>query len=636
MSNYSPDSPSVATQRHFDRIRKELPFEDTRDLDDAARGFIGTCDTSHLVNDAGNRIWDLKKFEFLDDDSAEGSVNPSLLRLARLNNQNGLFEVAEGVYQVRGFDLSNVTFVESDTGVIVIDPLVSVEVAALALKLYREHRGDRKVNALIYTHSHLDHYGGSKGIVSDKEVASGQVRVIAPEGFLYEAVAENVFAGNAMARRAIFMYGALLPAGPLGTVDAGLGKTNSIGQLSLIAPTEYVQQTGEMLNVDGIEIEFTMAPHTEAPSEFILWFPKWKLLNAAEDVTHTMHNVLTPRGAQVRDTVAWWKALHVLLGRYGAEVEVLIAQHHWPVWGNEAVREIVADQRDMYKYLHDEVLRLTNNGYTIFEIPELIELPEALSKKWYNRDYYGSLHHNAKAVYQRYLGWWDGNPSTYYAHSPEEGSKRFVELAGGADAILEKLQPSFDEGDYRWVAEVANKLVFADPSNMAARELGARALEQLAYQQENPTWRNIFLAGAWELVNGTPASIPTSLASTDIVSAMTPELLLDFLSIRLNGPKAAAHRATIRWALPETGAEYLLELRNGVIVYSIAEAGDGGEADATLTAPKLLFAGLVNGSLTVDQALAQPGTSFDGDRDPLDFVFSMLDEFPQMFNIIEP
>lgn len=633
MTEYTPAPPSSFTRDRLAQVRDELPFDDTRDLEGAARGFLGTCDTSQLLTAAGSRIWDLEKFAFLDDDATEESVNPSLLRLARLNMHNGLFEVAEGVYQVRGFDLSNVTFVEGDEGVIVIDPLVSVEVAALSLKLYREHRGDRAVTALIYTHSHLDHYGGSKGIVSDEEVASGKVRVIAPEGFLYEAVAENVFAGNAMARRALFMYGALLPAGPRGTVDAGLGKTNSIGQLSLIAPTEYVSETGQSLTVDGVEIEFTMAPHTEAPSEFILWFPKWKLLNAAEDVTHTMHNVLTPRGAQVRDTVAWWKALHELLGRYGDEVEVLIAQHHWPVWGNEDIREIIADQRDMYKYLHDEVLRLVNLGYTIFEIPEIIELPDALSKKWYNRDYYGSLHHNAKAVYQRYLGWWDGNPSTYYAHSPVEGSKRFVELAGGSEAILTKLRSSFDDGDYRWVAEVANKLVFADPADTAARELGASALEQLAYQQENPTWRNVFLAGAFELANGTPAEIPTSMSSPDIVSAMTPELLLDYLSIRVNGPKAAEHHVTVRWVLPEAGTSYLLELRNGVVLYSLEGTGD---ADVTLTAPKLLFAALVNSALTVDQALTQPGVTLEGDRTPLETIFNLLDAFPQMFNIIEP
>lgn len=633
MATFIPASPTSHTSAALKRVRSELPFDDTEDFVNAQRGFLGTADTSDLRSPAGLPVWDLKKFAFLEDEATEESVNPSLLRLARLNAFNGLFEVVEGVYQVRGFDLSNVTFVEGDTGVIVIDPLISVEVARAALELYRAHRGDRPVTALIYTHSHVDHYGGAKGIVSDEDVAAGRVRVIAPEGFLDEAVAENVFAGNAMQRRSILQYGYLLPAGPTGGVDAGLGKAASTGSTSLIAPTELITHTGDRLTVDGVEIEFFMAPHTEAPAEFLMWFPKWKLLNAAEDVTRTIHNILTLRGAQVRDTVAWWKTLHSLLERYGNDVEVLIAQHFWPTWGNSEVRTLVADQRDMYKYLHDEVLRLANSGYTIFEIAERVQLPDSIGKKWYNRDYYGSIHHNAKAVYQRYLGWWDGNPSTFYAHEPVEAAKRFVEFAGGADAALAKAQSSFEAGDYRWVAEVTNKLVFADPENLVARELGARALEQLGYQQENPTWRNAFLQGARELVEGAPKLALGSLAGIDTVTAMTPELLLDFLGIRLNGPEAAKHSATIRWTIPELETSYLLELRNGVIVYS--ENADG-DAEIEITAPKVIFAGLINGALTVDEVLSHELVSVSGDRGVLELVTGLLDVFPLMFNVVEP
>jgi alkyl sulfatase BDS1-like metallo-beta-lactamase superfamily hydrolase len=633
MSRYQPQPPTAHTRAVLQRFADELPFANTEDFDDARRGFLGTVDTTGLKNASGLPIWDLTKFAFLDEAETEQTVNPSLLRLAKLNMFSGLFEVVPGVYQVRGFDLSNVTFIEGDTGVIVIDPLVSVEISALALELYREHRGERPVTAVIYTHSHADHYGGVKGVVSDEDVAEGRVRVIAPEGFLEEAVAENVFAGNAMQRRTIFQYGYLLPAGPRGAVDAGLGKGLSIGQTSLIAPTEHITETGQRITVDGVEIEFYMAPHTEAPAEFLLWFPKRRLLNAAEDVTHTIHNVLTLRGAQVRDTVAWWKALHGVLQRYGNEAEVIIAQHHWPVWGNERVRELISDQRDLYKYLHDEVLRLANSGHTIFEIPERIEIPDSIGKKWHNRDYYGSVHHNAKAVYQRYLGWWDGNPSTFYAHPPVEAAKRFVELAGGADLVLERLHQPFEDGDYRWVAEVTNKLVFADPSNTAARELGAQALEQLAYQQENPNWRNAFLTAALELIEGPPRTTLASLSNIDVVSAMTPELILDFLSVRLHGPKASEHAATIRWVLPEAGVDYLLELRNGIVIYT-QEAS--GEVDATLTASKIVFAGLSNGALTLQEALSQDGTSVEGDANAVELLFSLLDVFPQMFNIVEP
>ncbi|WP_395245110.1 alkyl/aryl-sulfatase [Agromyces sp. MMS24-K17] len=493
--------------------------------------------------------------------------------------------------------------------------------------------GERPLVAVIYTHSHIDHYGGVKGITTEEDVASGRVQVIAPEGFLEEAVSENVYAGNAMARRAIFQYGPLLPAGPTGAIDAGLGKSTSIGQSTLIPPTLEIRETGERHTVDGVEMEFFMAPGTEAPSEMLIWFPKWKLLDSAEDVTHTLHNLYTLRGAQVRDAKTWWKVLHGLIGRYGDDVEVIIAQHHWPVWGNGRIVDLIEHQRDLYKYLHDQVLHLANQGFTMVEIGEQLELPDGIALKWANRGYYGSVNHNAKAVYQRYLGWYDANPSHLWSLPPVEGARKEVEYMGGADAVLERARRDFEAGEYRWVAEVASKVVYADPRNAEARELNAAALEQLGFQQENPTWRNAFLHGAYELRNGVP-QIALGVASPDTVAAMTPEMLLDYVGIRLDGPAAASEHRRIRWELGGDRA-FLLELRNGVLIYTELGLGDHPEVDATLTASKADFAAVVMGAQSVEEAREAGTFHVEGD-DSAGVLFGLLSTFPPLFNIIEP
>lgn len=618
------------------RVRAELPFDDTTDFEDAQRGFVGTYeDLVVQVPGAPAPAWDLTAYGFLDADEPPDTVNPSLWRIARLNLFNGLFEVTEGVYQVRGFDLSNVTLVEGETGVIVIDPLISPAVAAKALELYRAHRGDRPVVAVIYTHSHIDHYGGVKGIVSQEDVDAGRVQVIAPEGFLEEAVSENVYAGNAMARRAFFQYGPLLERGPRGGIDAGLGKSTSLGQSTLIPPTDLVRETGERRTVDGVEMEFYMAPGTEAPSEFLVWFPQHRVLDTAEDVTHTLHNLYTLRGAQVRDARTWWKVLNDVLQRYGQDVEVVIAQHHWPVWGRERAVALIEDQRDMIKYLHDQSLHLANSGLTMTEVAETIALPDAIGRRWHNRGYYGSVNHNAKGVVQRYLGWYDSNPSHLWQLPPEDAATRYVEYMGGADAIVARAREAYDAGDYRWVAEVVNHVVFADPSHRAARELVADALEQLGYQQENPTWRNEFLYGAHELRHGAPAISLLGVASPDVVASMSPDMLLDYLGIRLDGPKAAAAEpVTVRWE--HDGTHHLLELQRGVLLYTEGKQAPADAVHATLHAAKDVVAALVMGATTLDDAVASGDLTVDGDTGAVRGLLDLLVTFDEMFPVVEP
>ena len=638
--SHGPSDPTDHTIEANRRVLADLPFDDTQDFEDARRGFVATFpDLRVQAEGSPLPAWDLTQYAFLDAEEAPPSVNPSLWRIARLNLVNGLFEVTDGVYQVRGFDLSNMTIVEGETGIVVIDPLISPIMAAKGLELYRRERGDRPVVAVVYTHSHIDHYGGVKGVTTVEDVAAGRVQVIAPVGFLEEAASENVYAGNAMARRAFFQYGALLPRGPRGGIDAGLGKSTSLGQSTLIPPTDLVGATGETRTVDGVEMEFYLAPNTEAPAEFLVWFPQHRLLDAAEDVTHTLHNLYTLRGAQVRDARTWWKVLNDVVERYGADVEVIIAQHHWPVWGNDRVVALIEDQRDMLKYLHDQALHLANAGLTITEVAETLRLPDAIGKKWHNRGYYGSVNHDAKAVVQRYLGWYDSNPSHLWALPPEDAARRYVEFMGGADAVLEKARAAFDAGDYRWVAQVVDHVVFADPDNAEARELAARALDQLGYQSENPTWRNSFLYAAHELRQGVPDLHLGAVASPDVVAAMSAEMLLDYLGIRLDGPRAAASDpVTLRWELPAAddapAEDFLVELRRGVLVYTRGRSAPA--VDATVRATKEVFAAIVTGGTTLEDALSSGGLAVEGDEAALRSLFDLLVVFPEMFPVVTP
>lgn len=561
-------------------VRHDSPFDDARDLDDERRGYLGTASEGEIRAADGRVVWDLGAYAFLGEDCPE-TVNPSLWRQARLVAGHGLFEVVPGIYQVRGFDLSNMTVVEGETGVLVIDPLISTETAAAALALYRRHRGDRPVVGVLYTHSHVDHFGGVKGVVSDEEVAAG-VPVIAPAGFLEHAVSENVYAGTAMARRSAYMYGAVLPKGAYGQVSSGLGSTTSTGTVSLIPPTVTITRTGQELTVDGIRMVFQMTPGTEAPAELNIHFPDHAALCTAENATHTLHNLLTLCGAEVRDPHDWARYLTEAIQLFGGASDVVFASHHWPVWGRERVLEFLSEQRDVYAYLHDQTLRMLNQGLTGLEIAERMLLPPALEKAWHTRGYYGSVSHNTKTVYQRYMGWFDGNPAHLWEHPPSEAAARYVEFMGGAEEVLRRARESYQQGDFRWVAQVVNHVVFADPDNAAARSLQADALEQLGYGSENGTWRNFFLTGALELRHGSVGT-PTTAVAPDLLGALTLDQLFDSLAIRVDGPGCWDADITVRLHIGDERDPSTLRLRNGVLTHVVGLGPAAAEADVEIS-----------------------------------------------------
>ncbi|WP_031046345.1 alkyl/aryl-sulfatase [Streptomyces sp. NRRL F-5650] len=624
-----PAQPFVARQQAV--LRERLPFADRQDFEDAARGLITRREPNAVTDEDGRVVWDNDTYAFLAGDAPD-TVNPSLWRQCQLVAEQGLFEVVEGIYQVRGLDLSNVTFVEGATGVVVIDPLLSVETAAAALALYREHRGDRPVTGVVYTHSHIDHFAGVKGVTTQEDVDAGRVPVLAPEGFTGHAVAENVYAGTAMARRAAYMYGAALPRGPRGQVGAGLGQTTATGTVSLIAPTVEITTTGQEETVDGVRMVFQMAPDTEAPSEMLIHFPGLRALCAAEDATHTLHNLLTLRGAVVRDPHNWSQYLTECIGLFGDTTDVAFASHHWPTWGQDRVKHFLSVQRDLYGYLHDQTLRLINKGWTGTEIAEHLQLPPALEKEWSTHGYYGSVSHNLKAVYQRYMGWFDGNPAHLWQHTPTEAGRRYVEFMGGADAVVDKARTCFEAGDLRWAAEVLNHVVFAQPGHAAARELLADTYEQLGYGAENGTWRNFYLSGAVELREGRFGT-PTVTASADIIANLSPRLLFDALAVQIDGPKAWDEHIAVDVVLTDTGEEYRLRLANGVLTHTDAPQRDA--ADVTLTTTTRQLPALALGSPT-PEALAEAGIRTDGDTTALARLAAVLDPGDRDFPIVTP
>lgn len=628
MSTPKPASASVARQQRA--LLDSLPFDDTRDVEDAARGLVARRRPGIVTGEHGHVVWDADSYGFLVGDAPD-TVNPSLWRQSRLVAEQGLFEVVEGIYQVRGLDLSNITFVEGETGTIVIDPLISTETAAAALALYREHRGDRPVTAVIYTHSHVDHFGGVRGVVTQEDVDSGRVPVIAPAGFVEHAVSENVYAGTAMGRRAGYMYGAALARGPRGQVGAGLGQTTSTGTVTLVPPTLEITTTGQEEVVDGVRIVFQMAPGTEAPSEMHFYFPDLKALCAAENATHTLHNLLTLRGAVVRDPHAWSGYLTEAIDLFG-EAEVVFASHHWPTWGRERVVEFLSLQRDLYGYLHDQTVRLLNKGLVGAEIAEQLRLPPALESTWSTRGYYGSVSHNVKAVYQRYLGWFDGNPAHLWEHPPVERATRYVALGGGADAVVAAARAAVDADDLRWAAELLNHVVFAEPDHAAARELLADTYEQLGYGAENGTWRNFFLSGATELRDGAFGT-PTQAASADLVAQLSPPMLFDALAVQVDGPRAWDERLTIDVVLTDSGERYRLRLANGVLTHSAAAQHDA--ADLTLTTTTASLPALALGQVAPD-GLAEAGIELSGDASALDRLVAVLDPGDPDFAIVTP
>lgn len=618
---------SAAIRAQHDAALKSLPFHDTTDFDDTARGLIAELKPNVVKNADGAVIWDNDGYAFLTGDAPD-TVHPSLWRQSTLVARSGLFEViADGIYQVRGVDLSNVTFIEGDSGVIVIDPLISSETAAAALALYREHRGDRRVVAVIFTHSHIDHFGGIFGVTSQEEVDAGTVQIIAPEGFVEHAIAENVYAGTAMGRRAGYMYGAALERGPQGAVGAGLGQTTSTGSVGLIVPTVFITTTGETHTVDGVEIEFQMAPGTEAPSEMHFYFPKFRALCMAENATHTLHNLLTLRGAVVRDPHVWSQYLTEAIATFGPRTDVVFASHHWPTWGRDRIVEFMGLQRDLYAYLHDQTLRLINRGYTAAEAAEAFVLPPALENAWHARGYYGSVSHNVKAIVQRYLGWFDGNPARLWPHPPAEQAKRYVKALGGIDNVVALAQTAFDEGDFRWAATLLDHAVFTDENHAAARALYADTLEQLSYGSENGTWRNFFASGATEL-RGSNFGTPTVTNAPSIVAQLSPEMLLDAIAIKIDGQKAWDLDLALSIELTDLQRTFRVTLRNGVLVYL-----EDGEGDVSLTL-RLAKARLI--ALAAGGDSTSPGIETDGDIDTIKQILAVVDPGDPAFNIVTP
>ncbi len=628
-----PKDASSFTKQKNEQVLKELPFSDTQDFTDAKKGFIDTLPNLVIKNDKGEVVWDMDSYNFEVGKPVPFTVNPSLWRIAQLNQLNGLFQVTDKVYQVRGFDLSNMTIIEGNSGVILIDPLISSETAKAALELYYQNRGKKPVKAVIYSHSHIDHYGGVKGVINEKDVKSGKVKVIAPEGFLAEAVKENIYAGNAMSRRSFYAQGLLLPRNEKGHVDTGLGKTSSNGTITLIAPNDIVKTTGEKRNIDGVEIEFLMAPNTEAPAEMLMYFPQFKMLDTAEDATHTLHNLYTLRGAQVRDAESWWKALDEALERYGDKTDVVIAQHQWPKWGNKEIVSYLSNHRDAYKYLNDQTLRLMNKGYTMTEIAEMIKLPEKLDQDWALRGYYGSVSHDVKAIYQKYLGWYDSNPANLNPLPPEESAKKYIEYMGGSKAVIKKAQEAYNKGDYRWAAEVMNKVVFAEPNNTEAKNLQADILEQLGYQSENGTWRNEYLMGAYELRNGVIKTTATT-ASPDTLTAMTSDMVLDYIGIHIISDKATNKKITFNWEEPNLKEKYQVTLENSALVYR--KVNSFKTADLNLTISKESLLGVIGNATTLDKEIQAGRAKATGDTTKFNELMGVLDAFTPDFNIVTP
>ena len=623
-----------------------LDFSDTREAEFATRGLIDAPETLELTNEAGQVIWSQTAYSFLEDyEEVPATVNPSLWENTKNNHAYGLFEVTEGIYQVRGYDMANLTLIEGETGWIVFDPLMSVECTRAAMALVEKNLGQRPVAAVIISHCHVDHYGGIRGILTEEQLAdsslsieaqlnSGKVPVIVPQGFTEHAVSENVYAGKAMGRRANYQYGVLLEPGEEGRLAMGIGMGQSTGTVSFLPPTYEIRESGEIITVDGIELEFQLTPGTEAPAEMNTWLPQHKALWMAENCTGTLHNLYTLRGAQVRDGADWAKYIMEALALYGGEAEVVFQSHNWPHWGNEIIREYMTDTAAVYKFINDQTLTYINQGYTSDEISNMIALPEALEKNWYTRQYYGTVAHNSKAVYQKYMGWYDANPVHLNPLTPTESAEKWVQYLGDTDEVLRMAKEDFDRGEYQWVAEITNVLVYADPDNTAARLLCADALEQLGYQAESGPWRNAYLSAALELRQGNQANIaPQATSSGDVVKHMSATMIFDYMAIRLNKAALAEQEFKVNVILNGGAESYTLHFIHGVLLYNVGTAED---ASLTIRCPKNALFYIVQGNAEgVSQTMI-----LEGDSTLMELILSNMNEFPLAgngdFNIIEP
>ncbi|MGY6275752.1 alkyl/aryl-sulfatase [Methylomonas sp. MgM2] len=647
-TNDGGSTTSAAPSGHFDRkgkapskftvelqngLRKSLPFDDKRDFEEAKRGFIAAPPYKQIKAEDGHVAWDMASYGWLLDDKQHDSIHPSLQRQAVLNMAYGLYEVVPGkIYQVRGYDLANVSFIKGDTGWIVIDPLTCKETAKAALDFINEKVEKRPVVAVIYSHSHGDHYGGVRGVVDEADVKSGKVPVIAPVGFMEHAIAENVYAGNAMNRRMYFQYGVLLPRSPFGHVDQSIGKNVASGTTGLIEPTRYIEKDFEELTIDGVRMEFQNTPGTEAPSEMNTWFPDLKTFWAAENITGTIHNIYTLRGALVRDASVWSKHINVALYRYGQTAEVMFSAHTWPRWGTGRIQEVMRTQRDVYAHLNNEVLHQANLGVTINEIHNVYKLPDSLRQQWAAHSYHGSEEHNSRAVLNRYLGYWDANPATLMPLSPRDSAPLYVEMMGGADKILTKGKALYDQGQYFAAVEILNKLVYAEPENTKAKDLLADVFEQIGYQKESPSVRNSFLGAAYELRNRMPAGTPPSTTGPDTIRGMSTELWLDFLGISMDSSKVAGQNYVINLVTPDNDEKFIIELSNSVLTN--LQGQQSKQADLTITVNRSDLERVMGGTATFDQLITEGKARFDGNRRPFDVLRSAIVRFRPDFELL--
>ena len=624
-----------ATKAANAAMAAKLPVGEVADFEAARRGLIAPVPEGMVRTAGGTVLWNLGEYAFIDGELAPATVNPSLWRMARLNLANGLFKVTDRLYQLRGFDISNMTVIEGDSGLILIDPLTTAEVARAALAHYFAHRPKKPVVAVIYTHSHVDHYGGVRGVIDEADVAAGKIAVIAPDGFMEAVAGENVLAGMPMARRAQFQFGSMLPRGPRGQVDAGLGKGIARGTTGLIAPTRSIVQPVEEHTVDGIRIVFQLAPETEAPAEMHMFYPQLGVLNMAENACPVLHNFIPLRGAVARDPRIWARYIGDAIALYGPATEILIGQHHWPTWGREAVLDYLAAQRDLYKHIHDQTLRYMNKGWRPAEIAEAIDLPPGLAERWAVRGYYGSVSHNVKAVYQRYLSWYDGNPCNLHPLPPAQAARKLVEYMGGAAAAIARGKADFARGEYRWVAQVMKEVVYAEPANIEARALCADALEQMGYQAESATWRNAFLYGAQELRHGV-FQLPARIGmGADVLAGLTSDVFFDMMAIRVDPAKAAGQSTVLNWHFTDRDEKLVVTLSHCTLSHRMGEWSDA--AAASITMARSTLDQMVLGKIAAPEALASGALKVDGDLSRFAALFAMLDQPPGlMFDIITP
>jgi alkyl sulfatase BDS1-like metallo-beta-lactamase superfamily hydrolase len=626
-------APSRHTIAVLDEARRTFPFADTRDFEENNRGFIAPMTERQIRADAGHIAWDMDRFNFLDQQDSFDSIHPSLHRIMRLNNKDGLYEVIPGIYQVRGVELVNMTFVRGRTGWIVFDPMTTTETARACWRLFQQHRGEGlPVSAVIYSHNHADHWGGVRGILTDADVRSGKVAIIAPVGFLRHTVEENVYAGNAMNRRLAFPFGNVLTVAPHGYVGLGLGKGTPAGAVGLLAPTRIVERDIEEFEVDGVPMVFQNTPNTEAPANMNTYIPGMKALWMAENINATMHNVYTLRGAPVRDPLRWSKYLGEALYRYGTQAEVLFQSHHWPRWGSERIQEVMRGQRDIYANINNQVLHLANQGVTINQVHNVYAVPKGLQEMWFNRGYHGSPQHNSRGLVQRFLGFWDCNPATLIPLSPDEAGKLYVEMMGGAERIIARGRALHDEGRYQHASEILNRLVFAEPTNRPARELLADVWEQLGYQQEAPALRNSFLNGAYELRSGISMGEAINTGSPDVIRAMSTELFLNFLGIRMDARKAEGMRFTINLVTPDNGEKFLIELANATLTN--IQGFQAERADLTLTLNRSALEQVMTGEKTFEALMADGIAQVQGDVTVLTRLAGLMVEFDPRFEVL--